>query len=134
MELQPYIFFYGRCAEALEFYKKVFNGTYEAMRVKDSPMREEMPPGSDDLIMHASFKSAGANFMAADGRDVKTIDPDSGNIALSLEATDGAEGERIFKALSEGGTVHMPIGEAFWGGRFGMVTDKFATEWMMTLP
>ena len=134
MELQPYMFFYGRCAEALEFYKKTFNGTYEAMRVKDSPMRDEMPAGSDDLIMHASFKSAGVSFMAADGRDIKAVDPEAGNIALSLEATDTSEGERVFKALSEGGKVNMPIGEAFWGGRFGMVVDKFGTEWMMTLP
>ena len=134
MELQPYIFFYGRCAEALEFYKKAFNGTYEASLVKDSPMRDEMPKGSDDRVMHARFKSGSVNFMASDGRDIKTVDPEAGNIALSLEATDTSEGERIFKALSDGGEVKMPIGEAFWGGRFGMLVDKFGTEWMMSLP
>ena len=134
MELQPYIFFYGRCEEALEFYKKALGGTYEAMRVKDSPVRDEMPAGSDDRVMHASFKSAGVSFMASDGHETKTVDPEAGNIALSLEATDKAEGERVFNALSEGGTVKMPLKEAFWGGRFGMLVDRFGIEWMMTLP
>jgi len=104
------------------------------MLVKDSPVRDEMPAGSDDRVMHASFKGAGVNFMASDGRETKTVDPEEGNIALSLEATDKAEGERVFKALSEGGNVKMPISEAFWGGRFGILVDRFGIEWMMTLP
>ena len=134
MELQPYIFFYGRCAEALEFYKKALGGTYEASLVKDSPMRDQMPPGSDDRVMHAKFTSNAVSFMASDGNQTRPIDSEAGNIALSLEATDTSEGERVFKALAEGGDVKMPIAEAFWGGRFGIVVDKFGTEWMMTLP
>jgi PhnB protein len=133
MQLGPYIFFYGRCEEALEFYKSVFGGTYEAVRVKDTPMAEHMPPNSGNRIMHASFTADGVAFMASDGREEKAIDPDAGNISLSLTA-DGAEGERVFKALSDGGKVTMPIDKAFWGGRFGMLVDRFGTEWMITLP
>jgi PhnB protein len=134
MELQPYIFFYGRCEEALEFYKSALGGTYELMRVKDSPMAEHMPPNTANLVMHASFTADGVKFLASDGREIKAIDPDAGNIDLALTATDAAQGERAFNALAEGGKVMMPIDKAFWGGRFGMLVDRFGIEWMMTLP
>lgn len=133
-QLAPYIFFYGRCEEALEFYKGVFGGSYEMMRVADSPMASQMPPEAGKLVMHASFTADGVTFMAADGREIKPVDTAAGNISLSLSFDDGPHGERIFNALSAGGTVDMPIDKAFWGGRFGMVTDKFGTEWMMVLP
>ncbi|HEX3464646.1 MAG TPA: VOC family protein [Candidatus Elarobacter sp.] len=133
-DLRPYLFFYGRCEEALEFYKGVFGGTYEIMLVKDTPVAEHMPPGSDDKVMHSSFDSDDVRFFASDGRETKEIDPEAGNIALALAFEDGARGERIFAALADGGNVEMPIGEAFWGGRFGNVVDKFGTTWVMTLP
>jgi PhnB protein len=134
MQLQPYIFFYGRCEEALEFYKGALGGTYEMMRVKDSPMAEHMPPNAANSVMHASFTADGVSFLASDGQEQKAIDPDAGNIDLALSVTDGAEGERVFKALSDGGKVIRPIEKAFWGGRFGMFIDRFGIEWMMTLP
>jgi PhnB protein len=133
LQLQPYVFFYGRCEEALEFYKDALGGTYELMRVKDTPMADEMPAGSGDRVMHASFKAPGIAFMASDGRDTKPVDPDAGNVSLALNATDAAEGERIFKALSEGGKVTMPLEDAFWGGRFGTIQDRFGNEWMITV-
>jgi PhnB protein len=134
MQVQPYIFYYGRCEEALEFYKGVFGGTYEMMRVKDSPVAEHMPPNSGNTVMHASFTANGVSFFASDGREQKAIDPDAGNISLALSSTDAAEGERVFKALAGGGKVTMPIDKAFWGGRFGMLVDRFGIEWMITLP
>ncbi|HEY8313470.1 MAG TPA: VOC family protein [Candidatus Baltobacteraceae bacterium] len=130
----PYIFFYGRCEEALEFYKTALGGTYEAMRNADSPMSAEVSPDFRNKIMHATFTGSGVTFMASDGREAKAIDSDAGNICLGLTATDSTEGERVFKALSEGGTVDMPLAEAFWGGRFGIITDRFSTEWMITTP
>jgi PhnB protein len=133
-QLVPYIFFYGRCEEALEFYKSVFDGKYEMMRVSDTPMASDMPPEAGNSVMHASFTADGIAFMASDGRDVKPVDPDAGNISVALSFDDGARGERTFEALSAGGKVGMPIDTAFWGGRFGMLTDKFGTEWMVTLP
>ena len=134
MQLQPYIFFYGRCEEALEFYKNALGGTYELMRVEGTPAAEHMPPDAGNRVMHASFTSAGVTFLASDGREDKAVDPNAGNIALALAATDSGEGERIFNALADGGKITMPIDAAFWGGRFGIVVDRFGTEWMMTLP
>lgn len=133
-QLQPYLFLYGRCAEALEFYKGVFGGSYEAMRVGDSPVSGEMPPGSENRIMHASFTSGEISFLCSDGREEKTVDPDAGNISLALSFEDETRGRKIFDGLAAGGEVRMPIEPAFWGGKFGMVVDKFGTEWMMTLP
>ena len=133
-QLAPYIFFYGRCEEALEFYKGVFGGTYEIMRVSETPVASQMPPEAANSVMHASFTADEIAFMASDGRDVKPVDPDAGNISLALTFDDGPRGERIFNALSAGGKVGMPIDKAFWGGRFGALTDKFGTEWMLTLP
>jgi PhnB protein len=133
-QLVPYVFFYGRCEEALEFYKSVFGGSYEKMLVKDTPFASEMPPGSGDRVMHASFTADEIKFMASDGQDTKPVDPDTGNISMSLSFDDAARGETVFNALSAGGNVGMPVKEAFWGGRFGMVTDKFGTEWMVALP
>lgn len=136
MELQPYIFFYGRCEEALEFYKKAIGGTYDAQRMKDSGgMAADMPPEAGERIMHATFHGPGITFMASDGRDVKAIDPEAGNITLSLSADSSAEGERVFKALSAGGNVTQAYGPAPWGdGTFGMCTDPFGNEWMITAP
>ena len=134
MQLVPYIFFYGRCEEALEFYKTALGGTYEIQRVAGSPAEEHMPPGSGNRVMHAKFTAGGNFFMASDGREDKPIDPDAGNIDLSLETDDAATGDRIFQALSAGGSVTMPLDAAFWGGRFGMLVDRFGIEWMISTP
>jgi PhnB protein len=133
-QLAPYIFFYGRCEEALEFYKKVLGGSYELQRNSESPMADQVSADFRNKVMHASFNAPGISFMASDGREAKTIDPEAGNISLALSATDRAEGERIFKALSDGGNVKMPLEDAFWGGKFGMFDDRFGIEWMFTTP
>jgi PhnB protein len=133
--IQPYIFFYGRCKEALDFYKDVFRGTYEAMTVGDSPFKDNPEMGGDNnRIMHASFTSPGVNFLCSDGKDNKPVDADEGNVSLALSVTDKAEGERIVAALSKGGTVKMPLADAFWGGRFANVVDRFGNDWMITTP
>jgi PhnB protein len=133
-QLQPYIFFYGRCEEALNFYKDVLGGTYEAMLIKDSPVAEQFPADFRDKVMHASFTAPGIQFMASDGREAKVVDPDAGNISIALSLTDGAKGEQILNALSAGGKVTMPLGAAFWGGRFAAFVDRFGIEWLLTLP
>ncbi len=136
MQLEPYIFFYGRCEEALEFYKSALGGTFEITRMKDAPPMPDMPvaPEAGNKVMHASFKGPGFAFMASDGRDEKAVDPDEGNISLSLGFEDKGEADRVFQALSQGGEVKMPLADAFWGGRFGMIADKFGIEWMITAP
>ncbi|HEV3086757.1 MAG TPA: VOC family protein [Candidatus Elarobacter sp.] len=136
-QLVPYVFFYGRCEEALEFYKSVFGGSYEIMRVSDAPadVQSHMPPAAGSSVMHASFTAGGIKFFASDGMgDSKTIDPDAGNISLALSASDGAQGEKYCTALANGGKITMPFSDAFWGGKFGQVVDKFGNEWMITAP
>jgi len=132
MELAPYLFFYGRCEEALEFYKTALGGTYDMQRIEGSPMAEHVAPDFRNKVMHATFKGAGMTFMASDGGESKAIDPDSGNIAMSLATKDKAEGERIFAALGSGGSVKTPLADAFWGGQFGVVVDRFGIEWLMS--
>jgi PhnB protein len=132
MQLEPYIYFYGRCEEALEFYKSSLGGDYEANRFEGSPMAEQVPADQRHKIMHATFKGDGFSFMASDGDLSKSIDPDAGNIALSIGIPDAARAEQVFDALAQGGEVRMQFAPAFWGGKFGILTDKFGTEWMVT--
>ena len=133
MQTKPYVFFYGRCEEALNFYKSVFGGTFEIMRNSDAPadMQQMMEGADGNRVMHASFTAPGVEFFASDGRETKNVDPDEGNIAIALD-TDANEGARICKALGEGGKVQMEFSDAFWGGKFGNVVDRFGTEWMVT--
>lgn len=132
MQLEPYIFYYGRCEEALEFYKNAIGGTYELGRFADSPMAEKMPPEARNKVMHATFKGDGFSFMASDGDLSKTVDAEAGNVSLSLGVTDAAQGERVFNALSQGGSVKYPFADAFWGGKHGVLVDRFGVEWMVT--
>jgi PhnB protein len=132
LKLQPYIFFAGRCQEALDYYKGVFGGTYEMTTVANGPMAEQAPPDWQDKVMHASFTSGDFAFLCADGRPpARPIDPDAGNIDLCITAGSQADGERVCNALADGGSVTMPFSKQFWGGHFGMVIDKFGITWMV---
>ena len=129
MQLTPYIIFNGNCEEALNFYVTVLGG-----QIKDL-MRFEGTPGESmsadkQKIMHSHFVADGFFFMASDsGMGAPTSDS-SGQVHLSINFEDGAQQEKIFNALSEGGHVTMPLDDTFWGARFGMLTDKFGIKWM----
>ncbi len=131
MQLQPYIYFYGTCEEALEFYKNAIGGTIELNRFEGSPMADQVAPELRNKVMHATFTGDGFSFMASDGDLSKRVDPDEGNVSLSLGIDDASRAERVFNALAEGGSVSQPFSDAFWGGKFGTVTDRFGTEWMI---
>lgn len=130
-QLKPYVFFYGKCEQALKFYQDVFGGSFEITRVKDSPMAKDGSAGGD-RVMHASFTAPGISFLASDGRDDKVVDPEDGNVSLALDIDEPDAAKRIFAALSEGGNVTMPLESAFWGGKFGAIQDRFGTEWLVT--
>jgi PhnB protein len=132
VELQPYIFFYGRCEEALDFYRDIFGGEYELRRFDEMPSNVQTPAGFTKKVMHATYNGPGFSFMASDGNGEKTIDPEDGNISLSISLSDREAGRRICDRLAEGGSVKMPFQEAFWGGMFATVLDKFGTEWMIS--
>jgi PhnB protein len=132
VEVSPYIFFDGDCEAALKFYKDVFGGEIvDLTRVGDTPMAAQMPPDQSNRVMHATFKGPGINFMAADGKTGESRTKE--RISLSIGTGDVSEGERIFKGLSEGGDVTMPLEDMFWGARFGQVTDRFGIDWMMNI-
>lgn len=136
MQLSPYIFFYGKCEEALEFYKNVFGGTYELQRNNEGPpgMLENVAPDFATKVMHATFTGPGFSFMASDGRGPQEIDSEVGNISCTLRATDAAQGQQVFNALANGGKVKMPLEAAFWGEKFGILEDRFGIEWMIVSP
>ena len=133
--IQPYLFFGGRCEEALEFYRTALGAeTDMLMRFKDSPEQPPegtLAPGFENKVMHASFRVGQALVMASDGCGET---PAFGGFALSLTLPDKDACERAFAALSDGGQVNMRLGETFWSPCFGMVEDKFGVGWMITVP
>jgi PhnB protein len=132
--LSPYAFFYGRCIEALEFYKRTLGGDYEAECYGDSPMSEHVAPDMRDTVLHARFAAPGIVLFASDGRERKPVDPDAGNISLSLTYDNRADCQRTFAALSAEAKVIIPLEEAVWGSMFGMLQDRFGIEWMVSAP
>lgn len=130
MQVQPYLQFDGRCEEALEFYKSALGAKVEAiMRFKDGPDCMEMPKGTDDKVLHASFRIGDSTIMASDGYCKGK--PDFQGFSLTIEAPDKDEADRLFKALEPGGKVQMPLAETFFSPRFGMVADRFGVSWMI---
>lgn len=131
--LQPYLFFNGRCEEALEFYKSALGAEVNAlMRFKDAPQPPQpgmCPPGSENKVMHASFRVGDNTLMASDGRCEGR--PSFEGFSLSLTVPDAAEAERLFTALSKGGQVQMPLAKTFFSKSFGMVADPFGVSWMV---
>lgn len=133
MHLQPYLFFEGRCEEAVEFYRQALGAEVEMlMRFKDSPESPppgSVPPGSEDKVMHMSFRIGDTTVMASDGRCAG--DPGFKGFSLSLSVPDEATADRLFAALAEGGQVQMPLGKTFFSPRFGVVADRFGVSWMV---
>ncbi|HJU21797.1 MAG TPA: VOC family protein [Casimicrobiaceae bacterium] len=133
MKVEPYLFFDGRCEEAIELYRKVLGASVDMlMRFKDSPEPPRpgmMPPGSENKIMHASLRIGDARIMASDGQCQGK--PHFDGFSLSITAKDEAEAKRIFGALSEGGQVRMPLTKTFFSPSFGMLADRFGVGWMV---
>ena len=133
--IEPYLFFGGRCEEALEFYKTAIGAKISfLMRYKDSPEPMPagmLPPGFENKVMHATFSVGGSVLMASDGcaADGGTYD----GFSLAVNVPDEAEAKRAFAALSAGGQVKMPLTKTFWSPCFGMLTDKFGWGGMISL-
>jgi PhnB protein len=133
--ITPYLFFGGRCDEALAFYREALGAEVEMlMRYNESP--EPPPPGMlqvgfEKKVMHASFRVRGIPLMASDGCDDRSK---FDGFRLSLALPTEADARRAFDALAAGGTVQMPLVKTFWSPCFGMVTDRFGVGWMVTIP
>jgi len=133
MQVQPYLFFDGKCEEALDFYRRALDAkVVTLMRFKDNPEPPQpgmIPPGSENKVMHTSFRIGDTTLMASDGRN--TGHPTFRGVSLSLTASNDAEAERLFAALQDGGKVQMPMTKTFFSSRFGMVADRFGVSWMI---
>jgi PhnB protein len=132
MNIEPYLFFEGRCEEAIEYYKKVAGAEVTMlMRFKDSPETGDnsMVPADKNKIMHASFRIGDSAIGASDG---SCLGPATfKGFSLSLKVDSDADAERLFKALADGGTVHQPLIKTFFASRFGMLADRFGIGWMV---
>jgi len=133
--VQPYLFFGGRCEEALKFYQKAIGAETEMlMRHKESPEPPPpgtVPPGFENKVLHATFRVGGTTIMASDGcGEGGTFE----GFSLALSVPTEADANRAFAALAEGGEVRMPLAKTFWSPRFGMLTDRFGIGWMVSVP
>jgi len=130
MQAQAYLFFDGRCEEALEFYKQAVGAEVGTlMRFKESPDKGMIAPGSENKVMHAQFRIGDTSVLASDGRCQGQ--PKFEGFALAISATTEAEAEKVFAALSDGGNVTMPLTRTFFSPRFGMLADRFGVHWMV---
>jgi len=133
MLVQPYLFFNGRCEEAISFYRDTLGAEVVAiMRYKDNPHSPPpgmVPEGWGDKIMHSSLNIGGSNVMASDRP--QSAEPGFAGFSLSLSLEDEGKGAKIFAALAEAGQVRMPFEKTFFAKRFGVVADKFGVGWMI---
>jgi PhnB protein len=135
MHAQPYLFFDGRCEEAIEFYRKTLGAEVAMlMRFKDSPEPPQpgmVPPGAENKVMHAEFRIGNTTVMASDGRCLGK--PTFQGFSLALTADNDSEAERLFDALGNGGQVQQPLIKTFFSSRFGMLADRFGVGWMIVV-
>ena len=133
MDTNLHLVFPGTCREAFAFYEKTFNSKISmTMTFGDAPAGSPVPPDSKDLVMHTSMPVGSILLMGCDappGREQKL-----GGFQISVSMPDEAEVKRIYAALSEGGSIQMPLSPTFWSPLFGMCTDKFGVGWMVSIP
>jgi len=135
MKVEPYLFFDGRCEEAVEFYRRRLGAEVTMlMRYKESPDAPPpgmVPPGSENKVMHASLRIGDTTVMASDGKCSEQ--PSFRGFSLSITVPDVTAADRLFSALADGGQVQMPLTKTFWSPRFGMVADRFGVGWMVNV-
>jgi len=140
MKVTPYLSFYGNCRDAFATYKSIFGGEVMQITYGDAPPPPadskppegcgDIGPGAKDHIMHATLAHGQAPFLM--GSDMPPgIEKKTGGVSVALNCDDNAEAERVFKALSEGAQIQMPMAETFWAERFGMLIDRFGTPWLI---
>lgn len=130
MHFHAYLTFNGDCEEAFRYYAKHLGGEISAlMKFSEGPPDMPVDDADRDLIMHASLNIGNAMIMASDAPGGRYRKPQGVSVSIAID--DPKEAERIFAALADGGDIEMPIGETFWAERFGMVTDRWGTPWMI---
>ncbi|MES2821335.1 MAG: VOC family protein [Pseudomonadota bacterium] len=131
MNVEPYLFFYGRCEEALQFYSQTLGAQIGyLMRFREAPESERGPQEWQDKVMHATLRVGSSQLMASDGMHQQAPAP-FGGLSLTLNVECVEQAERLFTALSEGGEVRMPPAQTFWSPCFAMLNDRFGVAWMI---
>ena len=131
MEISPYLFFNGDCEAAFKFYEKCLGGHIDAMLTHEgTPAEKEVPANWLKKILHAHMTIGGTALMASDAPPGRQSDKPAG-FSVCVNIDEPAAAERAFRAMSEGGTVTMPIQQTFWAKRFGMLVDRFGVPWMI---
>ena len=132
MAFRPYLFFGGTCRDAFTRYQEIFGGELTLMAMKDAP-GEEPPPDKAELIIHAAVAVGDDLLMGSDDPMSETFGPVQG-MMVTYDASDAADANRVFEALSEGGTVTQSVIPTFFSEAFGMCVDRFGTPWMVVGP
>jgi PhnB protein len=133
MQVQPYLFFDGRCEEAVRFYERALGAQVLMLtRNRDTPGIEAPAPGTEHHVNHAAFRLGDSVIMAADDPHLGPM-PFRG-FSLSIRAGHATEAGQVFAALADGGVVTRPLGPTFWSPCYGMVTDRFGIRWMVSVP
>jgi PhnB protein len=134
MQLEPYLFFEGRCEEAIEFYRTALGAQVEALiRFKDAPGGQSCGPDvKPDAVMHARIRVGDTSLMASDGACSSKAQFQGFSLSITVEGD--AEAKRVFDALAQGGEVRMPLAPTFFATSFGMVADRFGVSWMVYAP
>ena len=130
MPFHPYIAFAGNCREAFTRYQEIFGGELVMMSMTDMPADEAPPADKADLVIHAQLSSSGQSLMGAD--DITgQFDGNNHGMCTNYSAATVDDAKRVWEALSDGGSVQMPLGETFFSPAFGMCTDRFGAPWMV---
>lgn len=132
--VNPYLNFSGNCEEAFEFYKSVFGGEFAmVMRFKDVPPEYQMGEDEAEKIMHVALPiGQGTILMGSDTPEAMGPVTTGTNFAISISTGSEAEATELFNKLSAGGQVTMSLDKTFWEAYFGMLTDKFGVQWMVS--
>lgn len=130
MEVNAYLNFNGQCEEAFKFYEKVLGGKVDGMmKFEGTPAAEYAPAEWKDKVLHAQMKIGNSVLMGADAPPGQYAEAKGTTIAVHPKTVE--EAEKVFAALAEGGTVLMPLEKTFWADKFGMLTDRFGTPWLI---
>jgi PhnB protein len=132
MQINPYLNFNGTCAEAFRFYEKCLRGKLEMMHTYgNSPMKDQLPPEAHDRVMHAHLVVDGQAIFGSDSTPERFQRPQGMHVSIAVDSQE--EGERVFRDLSQGGSVTMPFEKTFWSPGFGMLVDRFGIPWMVNV-
>jgi len=128
--IETYLFFNGNCAEAMRFYERVLGGKLSLVTPKDTPTADQMPAGSEHLILHSKLNVDGGVLMASDWMAPEPY-PAVGGFAVTITSPSTEEAAATFDKLAEGGKVTMPFAKTFYSDGFGMLIDRFGVNWMV---